>query len=689
MYSSFLSTRFKSNPTKLQTRNSFLGLLWIAVTALMALSSCSTIPIQVSPMGDAIVHFDPAKGLLEPVGSWYRYEGNVKSPPLKGPPPVPVMVRSRAPLFEEREDRSGERSYRLTIAIDGPVVDRTWMMILPVEADEAMATVNGVLYPVKNRILSFESAGPLLDIFVQVPAGVESVDSTRLSPDLVMFGEASAMGSFLVITGGLSLLIAGSFFFGAVFILFLFNLWTKNREFLAFAIVLIVEALRYVVNARAILPYFDIPLDADLLQSYVFLAHFAAVAWFFTRIIQEKATLPSKLILIPFPAAAILEFLLPRSLFTIHSVMLVYYAVACVATFVILLKRAIGGSKRALWLHPSPLFLIAAIPLRLFLSHEPLVSFLVEPLATLLFALTAMAGLMRKIRYSFQTTESLNGYVADMGRSVKRFIPAEFLSALGKRDVVDLKLGDHVKKEMTIFFSDIRAFTELSERLTVEENFAFINSYLARMVPVIRENGGFVDKYIGDAIMALYPGLEGPDLAIRTAIEMQKKMIEYNGHRAKSGYRPIQMGVGIHSGSLMLGVVGVDDRMENTVISDAVNLASRLQAITKAFNVALAISEEVFKNIHDPGAYTYRFIGKVKVKGKVDPVSVFEIFDGVEPSLFESKVKANTFFEQGMLAYYQKDFTGAMYYFKRVLDINPADGAASFYLETCMNRKDL
>ncbi|HUX38652.1 MAG TPA: adenylate/guanylate cyclase domain-containing protein, partial [Rectinemataceae bacterium] len=161
------------------------------------------------------------------------------------------------------------------------------------------------------------------------------------------------------------------------------------------------------------------------------------------------------------------------------------------------------------------------------------------------------------------------------------------------------------------------------------------------------------------------------------------------GHRAKSGYRPIQMGVGIHSGSLMLGVVGVDDRMENTVISDAVNLASRLQAITKAFNVSLAISEEVFKNVRDPGAYTYRFIGKVKVKGKIDPVSVFEIFDGLAPELFESKMKANTFFEQGMLAYYQKDFPGAMYYFKRVLDIHPEDGAASFYLETCMNRKAL
>jgi len=242
---------------------------------------------------------------------------------------------------------------------------------------------------------------------------------------------------------------------------------------------------------------------------------------------------------------------------------------------------------------------------------------------------------------------------------------------------------------MTIFFSDIRAFTQLSEGLTVEENFAFINSYLARVVPIIKENGGFVDKYMGDGIMALFPGPKGPDEAIRSAIAMQAKIVEYNGHRAKMGYKPISMGVGIHTGDLMLGVVGVEDRMENTVVSDAVNLGSRLQAIAKAFNISLVISEQAFKELEDPGSYMYRFIGKVKVKGKAAPVSVFEIFDGIASDLHERKMKANMFFEQGMLSYYQKDFAGAMYNFKRVLEIIPEDGAAGFYLDNCMSKATL
>lgn len=686
-----LTSEKSAGPPALAGRRGIRGLApaILVVLVTLLLTSCSIVTRDSAPSRDGMVHFDPTLGLFEPISTWYRYENWYDRPPERGPLPLPTVVRFRSPIFASLDDHSSSRTYRLTIAIDGPTIDRTWMLILPIDGEGARATVNGKLYPISKRILSFESPGPVLDILVMVPAGSRGIDSTRLSPDLVMFGEASAVGVFLAVAGGISFLLVGYFAFGALFILFLFNLWTKNREFLSFAVVLAVEALRYLINARALLPDVPLPLDPDLVHSIAFMAHFAAVAWFLTSIIQEKQTLPRKLVLLPFPFAVAAEFLLPDKLFTIHSIILVYYAAACVAAFVILLIKALRGSKRALWLHPSPLFLIATIPLRLFLSDDPLVAFLVEPVATLLFTLAAMLGLLRKIHYSFQTTESLNDYVADMGRSVKRFIPTEFLQALGKRDVVDLRLGDHVKKEMTIFFSDIRAFTELSEKLTVEENFAFVNSYLSRMVPIIRDNGGFVDKYIGDAIMALFPDGGGPDGAIRTAIEMQTRMNEYNGHRAKSGYRSIQMGVGIHSGSLMLGVVGVDDRMENTVISDAVNLASRLQAITKAFNASIAISEEVFKNIRDPGAYTYRFIGKVKVKGKVDPISVFEIFDGVDKEIFERKIKANTFFEQGMMAYYQKDFAGSIYYFRRVLEILPEDGAAAFYLETCMNRKQL
>jgi two-component system sensor histidine kinase ChiS len=175
-------------------------------------------------------------------------------------------------------------------------------------------------------------------------------------------------------------------------------------------------------------------------------------------------------------------------------------------------------------------------------------------------------------------------------------------------------------------------------------------------------------------------------MAVRTAIAIQKKLLEYNKHRANRGYRPLSMGIGLHTGTLMLGVVGVEDRMQNTVISDAVNLASRLENITKFFKISMAISEETFKKLEDPGSYMYRFIGKVRVKGKAAPVSVFEIFDGIDPEMMELKMRANMFFEQGMLNYYQKNYTEAILNFQKVVEVVPNDGASVFYLHNCLSK---
>jgi len=303
-----------------------------------------------------------------------------------------------------------------------------------------------------------------------------------------------------------------------------------------------------------------------------------------------------------------------------------------------------------------------------------------------IMGLTIMFAMMLELAKPAPEDTALDDYTAKVDASIHRFIPTELLLHLEKSDFFDLKLGDHVKKDMTIFFSDIRAFTELSEQLTPEESFAFINSYLSRVVPIIKNHGGFIDKYMGDGIMALFADATGADQAVESAVEMQVKMVEYNGHRAKMDYRPISMGIGIHTGPLMLGVVGVMDRMEGTVISDAVNLSSRLQSIAKAFNIPLVISERTFMQLDDPGKYKYRFIGKVRVKGKDAPVSVFEIFDGLPEQLFERKMRSNTFFEQGMMAYYQKDYSQGVFYFKRALENVPEDGASRFYLETCLRK---
>jgi adenylate cyclase len=273
--------------------------------------------------------------------------------------------------------------------------------------------------------------------------------------------------------------------------------------------------------------------------------------------------------------------------------------------------------------------------------------------------------------------------LSNLNISYGRFVPHKFLQLLNKESIIDVEIGDQVQQEMSILFSDIRDFTTLSESMTPAENFKFINDYLSRMEPAILENSGFIDKYIGDAIMALFSGIA--DDAVKAGIAMQHRLAEYNQYRLQNGCEPIKIGMGINTGSLMLGTVGGRNRMDGTVISDAVNLASRLESLTKNYGVSLLISRQTFLRLHDPSEYNIRFIEKVKVKGKSEAVAVFEVFDGDEPKIREAKLATKTIFEEGLLLYHQQSMREAAQRFEEVLSNNPRDTVAQIYLKRCQS----
>ncbi len=223
-----------------------------------------------------------------------------------------------------------------------------------------------------------------------------------------------------------------------------------------------------------------------------------------------------------------------------------------------------------------------------------------------------------------EMVEKLGNYVSDikeLNTAYRRFVPQEFLDFLGKEKFSDIRLGDQVEKEMTILFTDIRDFTAISERMTPQENFRFINDYLSFMEPVIIKNNGFIDKYIGDAIMALFPG--NPDNALFAAIEMRNALQKFNNF--KKDMKDIDMGIGIHTGRLMLGVIGGNNRMDGTVISDAVNLAARLEGLTKKYNKAIITSQETIEKLKYKNKFNFEEIGMVHVKGKEMAVKVFAV----------------------------------------------------------------
>jgi two-component system sensor histidine kinase ChiS len=259
------------------------------------------------------------------------------------------------------------------------------------------------------------------------------------------------------------------------------------------------------------------------------------------------------------------------------------------------------------------------------------------------------------------------------------FVPKHFLESLSIKSTLDVKLGDHVQREMVVLFTDIRNFTTISEKLTPEENYQFINNYLKYVEPAVENNKGFIDKYIGDAVMALFYTAED---ALNAAYDIQRAIKKFNQDHAGKFYVPVHAGIGMHLGSLMLGVIGVPTRMQTTVISDAVNIAARLEQLTTFYGSNMLVSEQFFKGINRAvERVPQRFLGKILVKGRQQSVSIYEILDVETDEQAEAKLKGLGAFSKGLDQYFAKEFAEACVNFNLALRECPTDKAAKFYLE--------
>ncbi|NEQ47629.1 MAG: response regulator [Leptolyngbya sp. SIOISBB] len=272
-------------------------------------------------------------------------------------------------------------------------------------------------------------------------------------------------------------------------------------------------------------------------------------------------------------------------------------------------------------------------------------------------------------------------YLSKINQAYGRFVPRQFLQFLNKESIVEVELGNQVQQQMSVVFADIRDFTSLSEQMTPEENFKFLNAFLSRMEPAIAEHNGFVDKYIGDAIMALFS--QGADDALTASIDMLRRLDKYNEERLQYGKSVLDVGIGINTGAVMLGTVGGRNRMDSTAISDTVNVASRIERMTRIYSANLLISHHTFLELGDSNDYAMRVIDRVQVKGKVAHVSVYEVFDPDPPEQRAGKLKSRTDFETGLAYFYQQRFEEARQRFQRCLEICSTDKVARSYYDRC------
>lgn len=229
----------------------------------------------------------------------------------------------------------------------------------------------------------------------------------------------------------------------------------------------------------------------------------------------------------------------------------------------------------------------------------------------------------KKVEELYLKSEQLTTDLIETNFSISRFVPAQFMHFLQKDNIRNLNLGDFLKKEVTIFFSDIRGFTSLSENMESDEVFKFLNSYFHRTVSIINKNRGFVDKILGDGIMAIFPN--SPQDAVNASLEIQSALKNWNEERLKYGLKEIKIGIGIHFGLVSIGAVGIEERLDTTIVGDPVNVASRLENMTKEYKEIILLSETVYERLSEVTKSLCREIGSTVIRGRNIPLKIYSI----------------------------------------------------------------
>ncbi len=251
-------------------------------------------------------------------------------------------------------------------------------------------------------------------------------------------------------------------------------------------------------------------------------------------------------------------------------------------------------------------------------------------------------------------------------------------------------LGGQLQRS-TILFSDIRDFTTISEALGAQETVGLLNEYFEEMVEAIGEYGGVLDKFIGDAIMALFGvpfrGARDADNAVAVANAMLRRLAVLNRRRAAGGRAALDIGIGIATGDVVVGTIGSPRRMSYTVIGDGVNLASRLEGATKQYQVKILLSQATAESLTVPTPL--REIDRIRVKGKHEPVTVYEALGHYDEEHFVKLEAWLAVYAEGLRAYRVRAWTEAAQAFGQAVALNPGDEPSAMYLRRCHSHQTL
>jgi len=277
---------------------------------------------------------------------------------------------------------------------------------------------------------------------------------------------------------------------------------------------------------------------------------------------------------------------------------------------------------------------------------------------------------LNKINYNYKEKENK---IRQTNLETQKFIPKQFFKFLGKSNIAELELGNQVKKNATTLFCDLKSATNISRTLSLEANFNYINSYLKVVAPLIRRFGGFIDKYLGDGVLAVF---SKPQDAIECAHSILRAIDVKN--KSQKDLPAIDARLSINTGEIIFGIVGDEERKSPTIISDVVNLASKMVEINLYIGTKLLISKQALNELPQNFDFDYRYTGALSLDGE-SQISLFESLNYYQKNKREKLKKLKNKFEEGVRAYNEKKYQEAKEIFEYVLHYVPDDKPSYVY----------
>jgi len=295
------------------------------------------------------------------------------------------------------------------------------------------------------------------------------------------------------------------------------------------------------------------------------------------------------------------------------------------------------------------------------------------PYALIFFVFIQSALLSRDMVSLYKGVNRMTKSMLALNKAFFRFLPHPFFDYLGKKDIKSIHLGDHVNLDLYLLYMDIRSFTDMAEKQEAQETFTLLNDYWGRIGPILREHGGWIERYIGDAVLAFFE--TDSRQVLEAAIQIQGETTRMN----REEQYPIRVGIALHKGPLVLGMVGEEERIQGTVIGNPATVVTQVEAYSKKLSAPVVVTESFFQDLEDPTVLNYLFFGQVVVAGQEEPLGLYGFYHPLFDEDFSLRDGVKKDFERGVLAFHQREFHQALVFFNRVLDIQPAHDGAGFY----------